>query len=244
MAYGKNAPFGLKPYASRLGGPWVPQLNKYKIAATADGQITYSGSSLFTGDPVFWNGAAINNQAGTIADYTHSVVGTMPIGVFQGCEYYDVNNIFQTKSCWIAGTRVYPGTSITALVIDDPFVIWDIQVSTVTNNINDTVANQSWIGDNAKLAVGNPGPINPPNPASGNTNTGVSAYYLDGSSDGTALSAFLKIIDFTPHPQNYQTIGAADGQGNTFNTRPFLNMLVMFNSHYFKSTGTPGTEEA
>ena len=66
MAYGTNAPFGLRPVSSINGGAWTEKLNTYHIYASPDGQTTY-GSNIFCGDPVVWNPTL--TQGGTIAVY-------------------------------------------------------------------------------------------------------------------------------------------------------------------------------
>ena len=68
MAYGTNAPFGLRPLSSISGGNWTEKTNAYFIAASADGATTY-GTNIFTGDPVIWNPAIANQGGGTIARY-------------------------------------------------------------------------------------------------------------------------------------------------------------------------------
>lgn len=53
MAYGVNAPFGLRPSSSINGGSWTEKVNEYFISASADGNTTYA-SNIFTGDPVIF----------------------------------------------------------------------------------------------------------------------------------------------------------------------------------------------
>ena len=47
MAYGVNAPFGLRPISSINGGSWTEKVNEYFISASADGVTTYA-SNIFT----------------------------------------------------------------------------------------------------------------------------------------------------------------------------------------------------
>lgn len=225
MAYGVNAPFGLRPFASINGGSWTEKVNEYYIYASANGQNTY-GTSIFTGDPVVWGTSvantptAINGGRGTIAVYqpnyqvntpsTFDETGAAPIlGVFMGCEYLStvngVNNLIKS-AYWPGGAQVVPGSVIKAFVLDDPNVIYDVQVSTNINaNGNAFVANPVFpntnatggapfalsgtFGRNFALLTGggdfSAGPINPAtglvypnNPAGGNTLTGQSGFYL------------------------------------------------------------------
>lgn len=234
MAYGVNAPFGFVPYSHLLGHGLPIQRRPYNLSTTVDGLTTFA-NSLFTGDPVFWNNLAANNGGGTISNLTPAIaaLNTNPIGVCDGVEYYDVNHVLQKSPCWIGGTPVYAGTEIKVWVMDDPFIIWNVQYSTIGNVLNDARMLPTYKGQNAKFAIaGGGGNLVPNNPASGNTRTGISAYYIDGSSDGSAATEMCKILDYVNKPENY--IYEADGA----TVRPFLNVQVIFNNHNYKSTGT------
>lgn len=220
MAYGVNAPFGLRPLCSINGGSWTEKTNEYYIYASADGTTTYN-TSIFTGDPVVWatsvGGTAAAGKIGTIARYpvtftdaTPSTFSVVPVlGVFMGCEYLSVvngtNNLIKS-AYWPAGSQVVPGTTIKAYVIDDPNVVYDIQVSTHINaDANAFVGNPIFPNTNATggapfalagsfgrnfalnigggtnfTTVANPrGGTYTNNPVSGSTLTGQSAFYLD-----------------------------------------------------------------
>lgn len=146
MAYGTNAPFGLRPLNSIAGGSWTEKVNEYEIYASADGATTYA-TSIFTGDPVQWGtsmGAtpAANGAIGTIARFNPTFVDGTPstfvappiLGVFVGCVYEAANSISSTPTqpspYWPASAQVKPGTKIKAYIIDDPNVLYDIQIST------------------------------------------------------------------------------------------------------------------
>lgn len=216
MAYGVNAPFGLRPISSINGGSWTEKTNEYYISASADGATTYA-SNIFTGDPVVFNPAVAD--AGTISVYlpnftdaAPSTFSTLPIlGVFQGCEYTDATGKLVQSPYWPASTRVQAGTKIKAFVLDDPNTVFDIQISTSKDAnanafvsrpylpvTNDTEANVGSFGSNFALNIG--GGTNfdtiqidgkaanyANNPTSGNTRTGQSAFYLDASTS-TALN--------------------------------------------------------
>jgi hypothetical protein len=266
MAYGVNAPFGLRPVASINGGDWTEKTNSYLIYASDDGATTYNGS-IFTGDPVVWNPTLA--QAGTISVYLPArTVGTpgtysaLPIlGVFMGCIYTDRTTGLAIQSpYWPASTVVKKGTPIIAHVIDDPNVVYDIQVSTpgdVLANANFPTVNATggnnqypaFFGRNLALDIGNDidpnSHLNVKNPATGNTLTGQSAFYAVASS-GTTTNPLtndyikttatlpLKVLGYTPNPQNVA------GTGLTITTTPFLNLRVTINNHVFghNSAGT------
>lgn len=155
MAYGVNAPFGLRPLSSIDGGSWTEKTNEYFIYADAAGTTTY-GTSIFNGDPVVFN--PINAQAGTIArylpDYTDGAPSTfsaLPIvGVFQSCEYTNTTGNLVLSPYWPASTQVQAGSKIKAYVLDDPSTIFDVQVSTFTDaNAEAFVSNPVFPNTNA-----------------------------------------------------------------------------------------------
>jgi hypothetical protein len=220
MAYGVNAPFGLKPLETLVGATWTGKVNKYKIYADATGTVTYQ-NSIFENDPVTnatsLGGTAANGKVGGIATYaptftdgTPSTFSALPIkGVFVGCEYKSTSNSFdkyKLSNCWIGGTHVAPGSEIIAHIIDDPTVVYEIQVSSHINaNANAFVGNPIFpntnatggapfalagaAGRNFALNVGggtNFNTVESPfggtyanNPTTGSTLTGLSAFYLD-----------------------------------------------------------------
>lgn len=280
MAYGVNAPFGLRPISSINGGSWTEKTNEYYISASADGATTYA-SNIFTGDPVVFNPAVAN--VGTISVYlpnftdaTPSTFSALPIlGVFQGCEYTDATGKLVQSPYWPASTRVQAGTKIKAFVLDDPNTVFDIQISTSINAsaeafvskpylpvTNTTTANAGSFGSNFALNIGggtnfntitlnggaeaadNPLMGYANNPASGDTRTGQSAFYLDASTSTaldndhdyvkTTSTLPLKAIGYTLDPEN-----TADSR-LTLETTPFLNVRVIINNHYYKA-GTVGT---
>lgn len=256
MAYGVNAPFGLQPISSISGGSWTEKVNEYYIYASADGATTYA-TSIFTGDPVIWNPAAATTISAipTIARYpidTATVANeTAPVlGVFMGCEYFSTNtgtNNLIKSPYWPASTVVMPGTFIKAFVIDDPDVVWDIQVSTATNIANDArfggtsnqAATLAYMGQNFAFGLGaGGGNLSPQNPTSGSTRTGQSAIYLNmvGTTATNRLLATLplKALGYTQNPNNY--IYEADGT----TARQFLNVRVVINNHVYR-VGNLGT---
>lgn len=245
MAYGTNAPFGLRPFSSISGGSWTEKTNEYYIYADANGANTY-GTSIFTGDPVVFApttagsvlyGPTITRFIPNNATVVNAV--TPIVGVFMGCEYLSsapgTNNLIKSPY-WPASTRVVPGSKIKAYILDDPDVVYDIQVSTATNVLNDarfsTVATTpAYFSQNFAFGLAGGG-ANILNPTDGSTITGQSAFYLNlvqttapNATDRLTATLPLKTIGFTPNPQNI--IFAADG--TTVN--PFLNVRVTINNH-------------
>jgi hypothetical protein len=225
MSYGINAPQGLQPISSVTGGSWTQKLSVYYISSTtANGATTGYATSLFSGDPVVFNtangGANYVNTSGTIALYNPTYADNAPstfahapiLGVFMGCEYLTpnlgTNNLIKSPY-WPGGAQVQAGSFIKAWVLDDPYAIFDIQISThiaaaanafqgiipalpiqnpAGNNAQALLAGN--FGSNFALNVGGGGGFGTitnggtnlgyrDNPATGSTITGQSAYYLD-----------------------------------------------------------------
>jgi len=212
---------------------------------------------------------------GTIARYlpvfndnTPSTFSALPLlGVFISCEYFDVNNRLIQSPFWPANTIIYPNSVIKAYVLDDPDVVFDIQISThvdaaanvfqsppVFPNTNADAALKGSFGSNFALNFGGGANFNTvpnqngghytPNPATGNTITGQSAFYLDVSTcvAGVVTHDYNKTVATLPlkaigYSQNSQNIAA---RGLTMATTPFLNVRVVINNHVYRA-GTAGT---
>lgn len=212
MSYGTNAPVGLRPTYMLNGATWNEQTSDYFIAPAY-------GTSIYTGDPVIFA------ATGTIQLASGGNAGAQgpTLGVFMGCEYLYQNN-YVYSPYWPAGVTPDNGTSATAFVVDDPNVLFDIQVASNAAFANPTIV-QANMGQNANFSVAGVG-----NPASGSTITGQSAYYLvyETLTPGTSATLNLKLVKFTPNPNNIP--------GANYN-----NALVLINNHLYKGgTGTAG----
>jgi hypothetical protein len=242
MAYGVNAPFGLRPISSITGGSWTEKVNEYYIYTDPNGTNSYN-VSIFTGDPVVFTptaanitgnpsvGGFITRYLPAFADAAPATFSTLPLlGVFVGCEYTSVvngTNSLIKSAFWPAGTAVVPGTLIKAFVIDDPNVVYDVQISSSIDAVGNafigspTFPNQNTNG-NRKGAFGSNFALNiaggtnfstvinayttatgntyANNPASGSTLTGQSAFYLDVATPvgGDATHDYLKTTATLP----------------------------------------------
>lgn len=107
-----NAPFGLHPVRHLFGGLVRP--NEYTIADAYN-------TSLFTGDPVVVTGTGKN-----IARATAGSSGVIT-GVFAGCKYTETDGSHVFSKYWPASTSVLSGSTTTALVYDDPFILYEIE---------------------------------------------------------------------------------------------------------------------
>lgn len=108
------APQGLVPLRHYFGG--LVRSNQYTIA-------DQYATSLFTGDPVRVTGTGKVIGIGTAGS------SSAMTGVFQGCKY--VNSVGDTifSKYWPASTVTKAGSTVIADVIDDPLVLFGIQVN-------------------------------------------------------------------------------------------------------------------
>lgn len=156
MSYGVNSPFGLRPYGHLISGVddikvnsnytisansyslnkgdpviYTPSMGQYAVVPNG-----YQGkqSEIMLYNPVVVQNAAAANATTVIPNVgspAAAVIGqaAQPIlGVFQGCEYYTPNGTYVAQEYWAAGTPTKG--PVIASIIDDPYVIWDIQLST------------------------------------------------------------------------------------------------------------------
>jgi len=217
---GQNAPRGLQPSQYNDGSIWNGQLTEYLIPS---GYAT----SLFTFDPVSFA------NTGTIVIGT---IGGPIVGVFMGVKYVDATGTAQFSQYWPANTVTQGAVPATALVCDDPNVLFDIQCANGVGGgpVAAPSLTQAEMFENANFGVQattyNPivGVTPAPNPGAGNTANGLSGYYLDTNSIANTATLNLKLIRFTQIPGNIA--------GVVFN-----NALVKINNHYYNGgTGTAG----
>lgn len=199
MAYGTNAPWGLKPNRYANGSPYIGSTNQYPITS---GYAT----SIFTGDPV------ISLSDGTIGI---GVAGSAIRGVFMGVKYTDTTGTFKFFPYWPASTTVQTGSSIVALIVDDPNIVVDVQETNGSGAAGTPLA-LADVNLNANFYVG-----------AGNTSNGLSGTTVNNATENTTATLNLKILGLTPNPTNVV--------GN------FANWLCAINNHEFKGgTGTAG----
>lgn len=196
MTMGTNGALGLNPYSMHGGAPYSGATNRYLI-----NPAPYA-TSIFTGDPV-------SMSAGYVVIGT---AGSAIIGVFQGCKYTNALGVQVFSPYWPASTAILSGSTITALVIDDPNVIYSIQETNASAVAGTPLAQATGPGFNFNFLY-----------TAGSTVTGLSAVSLNNASSGT--TANLKVIALDPTINN--VVGA------------FANWLVRINNDVFAGgTGT------
>jgi hypothetical protein len=148
MSYGINSPFGLRAWGHLIGGASAIKENRRYVIGASSGRLN-------KGDPVSISTVsadyAVNmyNKGGSGEIVLYKPVPTPQVGgaaipqttvltdpanqniagVFQGCEF-EVNGVKIQQEYWVPGTAVT--SAVTAIIIDDPYVIWDMQLSCYT----------------------------------------------------------------------------------------------------------------
>lgn len=153
-----DAAFGFRPVRHYFGG--LVRANRYEIA-------TSYGTSLFTGDPV--------KSTGTTKQIEIAATSSPMLGIFAGCRYTNSAGDLIYSRYWPASTVLKSGTVCDAYVYDDPFILFEAQMSgslAVTD-----------IAQTADFVAG-----------TGDTATGISRYEVNSTGIGTA-EGFV-IVDY------------------------------------------------
>lgn len=166
MAYGTNAPNGLRPVRKLDGSCWTGQMTSYPVAS---GYAT----AMFTGDPVT-----------VLADGTLGIgaAGAAIVGVFQGVEYIDASGNPVYSPNWVASTATLGAAPARAMVIDDPDVVFTIQEDNGAGAAGTPLA-LADVGLNANFAVG-----------TGNAATGLSGATINNTTEAATATLNLKIL--------------------------------------------------
>ena len=214
MSYGVNAPQGFIPRRYFNNAPWDGGgIETYNINATY-------ATPIYTGDVV------VLQTDGTIAAV--GVGGIAPnvgeatniLGIFMGCQYQlptgqGVANPLINAQYWPGTTTIQPNTLVTAYILCDPNVVYDVQ-TTVSGGLPSTSR-----GNKAGFIPGNGNPV-----------TGISGASINAVAAPGSLYAPFTILGLTPITGNQWSVG---NPGNF----PYNNVEVMFNATAFKA-GTFG----
>jgi hypothetical protein len=192
--------YGLKPINRLDGLPYAGAIRQIPIAAAY-------ATAILNGDTVQvdTNGYLVAKTATNTGD---------SVGVLVGCSY--VNSLGQP----VQG-QYYPAAASTSTalafgyVVDDPNAVFKV-VATVAGSTTPTAYSRSIVGANVALVAG-----------AGSTNTGDSAYGIDGTSANTTNTLPLRVIDVVPDTAT----GAANVAATTY-----YEFLVKFNLHQYNDT--------
>lgn len=192
MSYGTNAPAGLVPVRKLDGSAWTASFDSYQI-------VTTYASTIFSGDPVTIASSGYLERA---------TAGSAVVGVFQGVKYIDSTGVAKFMPYWPGNPGVLTGSTVDALVIDDPNVVFTIQETNASGAAGTPLALADR-GLNANFLY-----------TAGSTSTGQSAVSLNNETEATTATLNLKILDLDPTPGN--------AVGN------FANWLVLLNNHLYR----------
>ena len=164
-----DTPFGFKPVGHLLGVPWSGKANVYYIPAG-------NATALFKGDAVKSTGSAdaTGKFPGVVQAAATDVIRGVIIG-FGDNPYTMTHPDTPNRDYLPISTEAY------VLVVDDPFVIFEIQEDSAANNMD-----ADMLGLQTDIAVG-----------SGSTSTGKSGMELDSSDTATALGQckLLRVVN-------------------------------------------------
>ena len=170
-----DRPAGFKPVKNLNGSPWNGKANVYYIPATDD-------TDTFIGDAVTLEGSSdATAMYPTVAQADagdKSIVGVI-IGF--GLQPEVMGNPDSPNMKYREGSA-----AMYCLVVDDPFVIFEVQEDSADNNLD-----KDMVGLNTNIVVG-----------SGSTTTGKSAMELDSSGTVTDTAGQLRILRAVNRPDN------------------------------------------
>jgi len=192
--------YGFKPVNRLDGLPYAGAIRQIPVAPAY-------ATAILNGDTVAidTNGYLVAKTATNTGD---------SVGVLVGCSY--INSSGQPVS-----GQYYPAAASTStamafgFVVDDPNAVFKV-VATVAGSTTPTAYTRAIVGSNVALVAG-----------AGSTNTGDSAYGIDGSSANTTNTLPVRVIDVVPDTAT----GAANVAATTY-----YEFLVKFNLHQYTDT--------
>lgn len=174
----ENTPRGFKPMRMQGGAVWNGSLTPYRLASAY-------GTAIYTGDVVKLV------TAGTIQK---AAAAEQMRGVVMGFQWVGADGIPVYSQYWPAGTVTLGSNPATALVVDDPDVLFE---AVFTNS--SSVPSIAAIGANFDLYD-----------AGGSAATGISGEGIDFTTLTTSAAQF-RFMDFVARPDN--DVAAAYSRG-------------------------------
>jgi hypothetical protein len=165
-----DTPFGFKPVKHLIGASWNGKVNTYYVPSS-------DGTAIYKGDAVKSAGSA--DSTGKFPSVTQAAAGDLIRGIVVG--FGDNPYVMSHPDTPNRDYRPV-STAMYVFVVDDPFVIFEIQEDSVANNLAVTE-----VGLSTNVVVG-----------SGSTVTGKSGMELDSSdtaTDGNGQCKILRVVD-------------------------------------------------
>jgi len=176
------APYGLKPVKRADGMAYAGAMSQYLIDPAGEGTNLFYGQVVHIGADGF---LALSTATGANGGANALPTGTNltgSLGVFMGCEYINAQGQLIFAQYYPSGYAAPAGTQIKALVVDDPNVLFQVQL--------DGAADQTDIGANTFFAAAQ-------STSTGSVVTGVSTSALE-STTVTTTAAFRIVSAVSP----------------------------------------------
>lgn len=176
------SPYGLKPVRRADGMPYAGAVTHYLIDPAGEATNIFTGQVVHIGaDGYIALSTATGADGGANALPTGTTL-TGSIGVFMGCEYVNAEGQVIHSQYYPSGYAAPAGTEIKAYVVDDPNVLFQVQL--------DGAADQTDIGANTFFAAAQ-------STSTGSTAYGVSTSALDATTV-TSTAAFRIVGAVSP----------------------------------------------
>jgi len=176
------APYGLKPVKRADGLPYSGATSQYLIDPAGEATNLFNGQVVHIGADGYIALSDATGADGTTNALPTGTTLTGSLGVFVGCEYVNAQGQVIFSQYYPSGTAAPTGTSIKAYVVDDPNVLFQVQL--------DGTADQSDIGANTFFAAAQ-------STSTGNTATGNSTSAMDATTV-TTTAAFRIVSAVSP----------------------------------------------
>jgi hypothetical protein len=231
MAYGQNKPGGLLSLMDTISGIYNGQTGKYYIQSGYQFNI-FRGDLVYLGSDGF-----IHNLYDVGAPGVNGYTQAQALGVFNGASYVQpfANNPIDPaspgRSYWPAGTVTANGAPATCFIIEDPNVVYTIQVSgSAAWNAQSRYASVAYT--DPTTGYGAPGPL-------GDTQTGQSSMVLNSATFGNNPLFNLRVIGFDDNPTQTLPVAPSINPVRAAGAPvPFINVRVLIQNHSYVTRPT------
>lgn len=182
--------------------------NGFRAVGRIDGGIVgrygynYTIADALAANIGYGNLVARTGTGKNITNAVDGVAGTVVVGVFLGCKYRDTRGNIIYAPNWVSATSTFGSLGASAVVIDDPKVIFRVQASAGFTATDE--------GQFAGIVIANPSTL------------GISTWQLN-SADITGTLDTLKILGLSPIP--------GDRNGNAYGTNAKVDVLIAFHEY-------------
>lgn len=184
------SPYGLRPIKRVDGMPYAGAISQYLIDPAGEATNLFYGQVVHIGADGYIALSTATGADGTTNALPTGTTLTGSIGVFVGCEYVNAQGQLLHSQYYPSGYAAPSGTEIKAYVIDDPNVLFQVQL--------DGTIDQSDIGANTFFAAAQ-------STSTGSTRTGVSNSALDATTV-TTTAAFRIVAPVSPISDAYPDV--------------------------------------